>query len=100
MGDFGVLIHGGWTRGKALLLNLLSGLAFLVGGLVAVAASGRIDVDFLVPFAAGNFIYIGASDLVPEVNKHREIGANLLYFGSFVSGITLLWVIRIALVQS
>ncbi|MBW2426264.1 MAG: ZIP family metal transporter [Deltaproteobacteria bacterium] len=100
MGDFGVLIHGGWTRGKALLLNLLSGLAFLVGGLVAVAASGRLDVDFLVPFAAGNFIYIGASDLVPEVNKHREVGANLLYFGSFVAGITLLWLIRIALVQS
>ena len=97
LGDFGVLIHGGWNRGGALLLNLISGLTFLLGGMVAYAASARIDVGFLVPFAAGNFIYIGASDLVPEVNKHRDIGANVIHFGAFVAGIALLWAIRIAL---
>ncbi|MGH0036540.1 MAG: ZIP family metal transporter [Myxococcota bacterium] len=97
LGDFGVLIHGGWRKSTALLLNLLSGLTFLVGGLVAYAASARLDVAFLVPFAAGNFIYIGASDLVPEVNKHRDVGANLVHFASFVAGIALLWIIRLAL---
>jgi zinc and cadmium transporter len=97
LGDFGVLIHGGWNRGRALLLNLISGLTFLLGGMVAYAASARIDVGFLVPFAAGNFIYIGASDLVPEVNKHRDVGANVIHFGSFVAGIALLWAIRVAL---
>jgi zinc and cadmium transporter len=97
LGDFGVLIHGGWKKATALLLNLFSGLTFLVGGLVAYAASARVEVGFLVPFAAGNFIYIGASDLVPEVNKHREIGANVLHFASFVAGIALLWGIRVAL---
>lgn len=97
LGDFGVLIHGGWEKKTALLLNLCSGLAFLVGSLVAYAASARIEIGFLVPFAAGNFIYIGASDLVPEVNKHRDIRANVIHFGSFVAGIALLWMIRIAL---
>jgi zinc and cadmium transporter len=97
LGDFGVLIHGGWKRGSALLLNLISGLTFLLGGMVACAASARIDVGFLVPFAAGNFIYIGASDLVPEVNKHRDVRANLIHFGSFAVGIALLWAIRVAL---
>jgi zinc and cadmium transporter len=97
LGDFGVLVHGGWDRRKALLLNLASGLTFLLGGLVAYAASDRIDVGFLVPFAAGNFIYIGASDLVPEVNKHRDIRANVLHFASFIAGIALLWGIRMAL---
>jgi zinc and cadmium transporter len=96
LGDFGVLIHGGWDRGGALLLNLVSGLTFLLGGMVAYAAAARIDVGFLVPFAAGNFIYIAASDLVPEVNKHREIGANLIHFTSFAAGIALLWAIRLA----
>ena len=72
LGDFGVLVHGGWRKGQALLFNLLSGLTFLLGGLVAYAASATIDVKALVPFAAGNFIYIGASDLVPEVNKHQR----------------------------
>ena len=98
LGDFGVLIHGGWDKGKAVLLNLCSGLTFLIGGLVAYAASAQLDVAFLVPFAAGNFIYIAASDLVPEVNKHRDVRANVVHFGAFVAGIALLWVIRVALV--
>jgi zinc and cadmium transporter len=96
LGDFGVLIHGGWNRGSALLLNLLSGLTFLGGGLLAYAASARVELVFLVPFAAGNFIYIGASDLVPEVNKHRDIGANVVHFVAFVAGVALLWAIRLA----
>ena len=97
LGDFGVLIHGGWDRGRALLLNLISGLTFLLGSMLAYAASAQIDVGFLVPFAAGNFIYIAASDLVPEVNKHRDTSANVIHFVSFVAGIALLWTIRVVL---
>jgi len=97
LGDFAVLIHGGWSRGKALLFNLLSGLTFLVGGLVAWLTSEAVDTAALVAFAAGNFIYIGASDLVPEVKKHSNPRANLLHFLCFVAGLLLLWVMRLAL---
>lgn len=97
LGDFAILIHGGWQRRRALLFNLLSGLTFLVGGLVAYAASGAFDVTLLVPFAAGNFIYIGASDLVPEVNRHRNAMVNLIHYVSFVSGVILLWGLRVVL---
>jgi zinc and cadmium transporter len=97
LGDFGVLIHGGWTKGRALLFNLLSGLTFLLGGLVAWSLSRAIEVDALVAFAAGNFVYIGASDLVPEVNKHRSVPAALVHFAAFAAGLALLWWIRIAL---
>lgn len=90
LGDFGVLVHGGWNKRSALLFNLLSGLTFLVGGLVAYAASLRLDVRWLVPLAAGNFLYIGASDLVPEVNKAHSLGANLLHFVIFAAGLGLL----------
>jgi zinc and cadmium transporter len=91
LGDFGVLVHGGWKRGKALLFNVLSGLTFLVGGMVAYAASLRVDVAWLVPLAAGNFLYIGASDLVPEVNKAHSLEANLVHFVAFTGGLALLF---------
>lgn len=97
LGDFAVLIHGGWSKKKALLFNLLSGLTFLIGGVAAWLASTTIDVTFLVPFAAGNFIYIGASDLVPEVNKHGSFAANAVSFACFIGGIALLWLTRLVL---
>jgi zinc and cadmium transporter len=97
LGDFGVLIHGGWARKSALFYNALSGVTFLLGGVVAYAASFRLDVSFLVPFAAGNFIYIGASDLIPEVNKHRDARTNVVHFASFAAGLGLLLAIKILL---
>lgn len=90
LGDFAVLAHGGWKTRQALLLNLLSGLTFLVGGLVAYAASTRFDVSWLVPVAAGNFLYIGASDLVPEVNKAHSLRVSALHLASFAAGLALL----------
>lgn len=91
LGDFAVLVHGGWEKKRALLFNLLSGLMFLVGGIVTWLASARIDVDFLVPFAAGNFIYLGAADLVPEVRAHESARVSTLNFVAFAAGLGLLW---------
>ena len=97
LGDFGVLIHGGWKKRNALFFNVLSALTFLLGGLVAYVASSQVNVDFLVPFAAGNFLYIGAADLVPEVNKHGHTGKNFIHFISFSIGIALMWAIKMSL---
>lgn len=90
LGDFGVLVHGGWSKRKALLFNVLSGLTFLAGGLVTYALSFQMDISWLIPFAAGNFLYIGASDLVPEVNKHHDLRANAVHLMAFVLGLALL----------
>jgi zinc and cadmium transporter len=96
LGDFGVLIHGGFGRGAALLWNFLSGLTFLAGSLLTVAASQAVDLVFLVPFAAGSFLYIGASDLVPEINRHRSAAASAIHLIAFLAGIGLLWALRLA----
>jgi zinc and cadmium transporter len=90
LGDFGVLLHSGWSRGRALLFNVLSALTFLLGGLVAYFASQRVDVAFLVPLAAGNFLYIAAADLVPEINRHDDWRVSLLHFAAFALGLGLL----------
>jgi len=72
LGDFGVLLHSGWTKGRALLANFLSALTFPIGALIAYALSSRINVYYLIPFAAGNFLYIGAVDLVPEFKARHD----------------------------
>ena len=97
LGDFGVLVHGGWGKRKALMFNVLSALTFLVGGLFTYVASFNIDISFLIPFAAGNFIYIGASDLVPEVKGHENLRANSINFIAFLIGIALMLIIKLAL---
>lgn len=91
LGDFGVLVHGGWPKGKALLLNVLSASTFLVGSLLTYALSHAVDVTYLIPFAAGNFVYIAAADLVPEVNKHASAGVGALHFAAFSVGVGLMW---------
>jgi zinc and cadmium transporter len=97
LGDFGVLVHGGWTRGRALTFNLISSATFLAGGVAAWAASARFDTAWLLGFAAGNFLYIGASDLVPEVNRQRELGAGVLHFLAFAAGAGLLVALKVVL---
>jgi zinc and cadmium transporter len=97
LGDFGVLIHGGWEKQKALLFNMLSALTFLAGGLLTYAVSFSMDISFLIPFAAGNFLYIGASDLVPEVRRHKDFGVNIINFVSFLIGISLMLTIKVIL---
>lgn len=95
IGDFGVLVHGGWSRRSALLFNFVSALGFPLGALLAYAASFAIDVAFLLPLAAGNFIYIAASDLIPEIKGHFGAGRNLVNLVAFVTGAGLLYVLAV-----
>ncbi len=95
LGDFAVLVHGGWKPGRALLFNLLSALTFLAGGLIAYASSRVFDVSFLLPFAAGNFVYIAAADLIPEVKHHASLSRSLLHFAAFLTGLALLLGVRV-----
>jgi len=90
-GDFAVLVHSGWEKKRALLYNFFSSLTFLIGGLITYFISSKIDISFLIPFAAGNFIYIGATDLIPEVNKHTTLKNNVIHFLFFAIGIFLMF---------
>ncbi|HLC73623.1 MAG TPA: ZIP family metal transporter, partial [Candidatus Nanoarchaeia archaeon] len=67
IGDFGVLLHGGFSKSKALLFNFLTALTAIVGGVIAVFASNIVPsiTDYIIPIAIGGFIYIAGSDLIP-----------------------------------
>jgi zinc and cadmium transporter len=90
LGDFGILVHSGWDRRRALLFNVLSALTFLVGGLLAYGVSGHIDVAVLIPFAAGNFIYIAATDLLPEITTSPTAKQKAVLTAGFATGLLLL----------
>jgi zinc and cadmium transporter len=94
LGDFGILVNSGWSRRSALAYNVASGLTFLVGGLIALGASQAIDVLLLVPFAAGNFAYIAASDLIPQLratDPYHQLG----YFLALMTGLLALLLVAI-----
>ena len=59
----------------------------MLGALVAYAASAQVDVVFLIPFAAGNFLYIGAADLILEIKKGHDVKTNVLHFFAFAFGL-------------
>ncbi|MEM4733910.1 MAG: ZIP family metal transporter, partial [Candidatus Bathyarchaeia archaeon] len=71
IGDFGVLIYGGFSKKRAIKLNLLTAFAAIAGAIIAIVLSSVLEgfIPLLIPFAAGNFIYIAGSDLIPELRK-------------------------------
>lgn len=89
IGDFGSLIYGGFTRGKALFFNFATALTAVAGAAIVLAISAHADkiADLLVPFAAGGFIYIATADLIPEIHKHTETKKSLWQFAAFFLGI-------------
>lgn len=90
LGDFGVLLHSGWSKTRALIYNFISALPFLIGGLVAAWLSERIDVRWLLPFAGGNFLYLAAADLLPEIRRPAKLSRAALHFGAFSVGLAIM----------
>ncbi|MFA7707727.1 MAG: ZIP family metal transporter [Candidatus Pacearchaeota archaeon] len=73
IGDFGVLIYGGFTKRKALFYNFLSQLTSVLGGILGYYFLGLHNYAiYLLPFAAGGFLYIAVGDLIPEVFKEKN----------------------------
>lgn len=92
IGDFGSLLYAGFKKTKALLFNFLTALTAVLGAIIVLALNindGSIT-KFLVPFAAGGFIYIASSDLIPELHKNTEPKKSFWQLAAFVLGIGLM----------
>lgn len=97
MGDFGILLHAGYTKAKALLFNFLSALTAVVGAIVALIIGTRLGgfTDFLIPFTAGGFIYIAGSDLIPELQKECAPSRSFFQLIALVLGIGIMIVLKL-----
>lgn len=89
MGDFGILIYGGFSKSRALFFNFLCGLTAILGAIIGYILSGLTENIplFLITFTAGGFIYIAASDLIPELHRQKDIRRANLAFVAFILGL-------------
>jgi len=99
IGDFGVLVFGGLTKRRALFFNFLSALTAVVGALFSNFFSIHTEsfIGFLVAFAAGGFIYLAASELIPEIQQEKDFKKSLIQFTLFIFGLVLVWYLGVIL---
>lgn len=88
IGDFGVLIHAGFSRKKALLFNFLSACTAFIGAiLVLFIGNTAMHLEkYILAFAAGAFIYLAAADLIPELHAEKKANRSLVQFIALLMG--------------
>lgn len=97
IGDFGVLLKGGFSRKKALIANFLSALTAFVGAIMVLLFNEIIKgiVPIVVAITAGGFIYIAATDLIPELHKNPKIKNSIMQLFFISIGIILMFAITL-----
>lgn len=92
VGDFSVLLHAGYTKIQALWLNFVSALTALLGLVVFFVVGSALEnvMVYILPLAAGGFIYIALADLIPELHKTKKLSSSLVQLIAVIVGIALM----------
>ncbi|MBI5071531.1 ZIP family metal transporter [Candidatus Falkowbacteria bacterium] len=95
-GDFGTLLFAGFKKKTAILMNFLTALTAIAGGMIGFFWASYSDnfIKILLPFAAGGFIYIAASDLIPEIRKTVKFKESISTFVVFLIGIGFIYLMK------
>lgn len=96
LADFGVLLYSGFSRKKALLFNLLSATMAILGAIVGLilGSKGEAFIHFILPFAAGGFVYIAGSTLIPELHKECSWKSSCWHSLALLLGIALMLALK------
>jgi len=97
LGDFGILLHAGFSKRKAILMSFMFSMTAVLGGLIGyLIGESAISLEaYFLPLAAGGFIYIAGSDLIPELNKETQHLKSLLQLVLFVLGLLFIYSLRL-----
>lgn len=97
IGDFGILLHSGMEKKKALSWNFMTSTFVIIGGILGYFLSSNISqvTDMLVPFTAGGFVYIAASVLIPEIHKEENMKKWFVSFLVFLFGLVLMFLLTL-----
>jgi zinc and cadmium transporter len=95
--DFGVLLHAGFTKKKALFLNFIAACAAILGAVITVLLGSVAEelIMFILPFAAGGFIYLAGSDLIPELHRESSVRKSLIQLTAILAGLFLMFYISL-----
>ena len=95
IGDFAILVHGGFSVKKALIFNLFSALMAIIGAIFFFSFGSFIKeaAYFLLPITAGGFIYIAGSDLIPELHQETKLNKAIVQFLFIILGITVMFLL-------
>ncbi len=95
IGDFGILVYGGISKNQALVYNFLTAITAIAGATFTYAFYEFIPkMAYLLAFAAGSFIYIATTDLIPEMRKERKPTVSFAQFILLLAGIILMWLLK------
>ncbi len=96
--DFGVLLYSGLSKSRALFFNFLSAAVAIVGAVVGLVVGVRSEtfVHLILPFAAGGFVYIAGSNLIPELHKECGLKDSFWHFFVLVMGILIMLGLKMA----
>ena len=97
IGDFGVLIYGGFSKPKALFYNFLSGVFAMLGSIIGFhfsSALGKFSMAILA-FTAGGFIYIASCDLIPEIHKEPNVKKSTFSIAFFILGVLFMLAVKL-----
>jgi zinc and cadmium transporter len=96
VGDLAILLHGGFSRARAMTLNLLSSLTSIAGGILAYYALGTTLnlLPYALALAAASFIYIAVADLIPGLHRRVDLRASLEQLVFIAGGVALIYFTR------
>lgn len=91
--DFGLLLHAGYSRARALFLNFISAATAILGTILALVVGSQLEsfIPYGLMVAAGGFIYIAGSDLVPELHKTRGFKKSFVQVFSILLGFVIMF---------
>jgi zinc and cadmium transporter len=92
VGDFAILLQSGYSKGKALLYNVLASLTTVVGGVLAYFSLGDLhdSLPYFLALAASSFIYIAVADLIPSLHKKTDMKTSLQQITLILAGVLLI----------
>lgn len=96
IGNVAILLYSGFSRKRAVLLNILSGFVAIIGAIAVLLSSTTLPLasQLVLPFAAGNLLYIAGSDLIPELHKDARLLQAFIQFGCIMVGIGIMAMLK------